>query len=114
MTADDVVFSLKRTVDPATGSFFGSYGKNVASVEATGTNQVTVKLTKADPVFYQMLASPMGQVVKKDYVEAAGKEYGTSASLPMCTGPYRVTFLGARRLHLGGGQSRSGGRGTSS
>jgi peptide/nickel transport system substrate-binding protein len=91
MTADDVVFSLKRTVDPSTGSFFGSYGKNVASVEATGTNQVTVKLTKADPIFYQMLASPMGQVVEKKYVEAAGKAYGTSTSLPMCTGPYEVT-----------------------
>lgn len=91
MTADDAVFSLKRTVDPATGSFFGSYGKNVASVEATGTDQVTVKLTKADPVFYQMLASPMGQVVEKKYVEAAGKAYGTSTSLPMCTGPYEVT-----------------------
>lgn len=91
MTADDVVFSLKRTLDPATGSFFGSYGKTVESVEATGTDQVTVKLTRPDPVLYQMLASPMGQVVKKDYVEAAGKEYGTSKSLPMCTGPYQVT-----------------------
>ena len=91
MTADDVVFSLKRTIDPAAGSFFGSYGKNVASVEASGTNEVTVKLTQADPVFYQMLASPMGQVVEQKYVEAAGKAYGTSTSLPMCTGPYEVT-----------------------
>ena len=104
MTADDVVFSLTRTVDPATGSFFGSYGKNVESVEATGTDEVTVKLTKADPVFYQMLASPMGQVVKKSYVEDAGDAYGTSESLPMCTGPYKVTLLEARRVHLGGGQ----------
>ena len=91
MTADDVIFSLTRTLDPATGSFFGSYGKNVESVEATGTDQVTIKLTQADPVFYQMLASPMGQVVKKSYVEDAGDAYGTSESLPMCTGPYEVT-----------------------
>ncbi len=91
MTADDVIYSLTRTVDPVTGSFFGSYGKNVESVEATGTDQVTVKLTRADPVFYQLLASPMGQVVKKGYVEDAGDAYGTSESLPMCTGPYKVT-----------------------
>lgn len=90
MTAADVVFSLKRTIDPKSGSFFGSYAKNVTSVEATGDNEVTVKLSQADPVFFQMLGTPLGHVVEKAYVEKAGAKYGSADSLPMCTGPYKV------------------------
>lgn len=91
LTPADVVFSLKRTIDPKTGSFFGAYGKHVTSVEATGADQVTVKLSQTDPIFYQMLATPLGQVVEKAYVEKAGAKYGSAASLPMCTGPYQVS-----------------------
>ena len=112
MTADDVVFSLKRTLDPATGSFFGSYGKTVASVEATGTDEVTVKLTRPDPVFYQMLASPMGQVVKKKLRRGSRQGVRHVDLVAHVHRPLPGRLLEARRFHLGGGQHRvvEGGR----
>jgi len=90
MTADDVVFSLKRQMDPDVGSYWSLWFQNVASVTATSPTQVTVKLKAPDVVFGQMMATPAGAVVEKAYVEAKGKDYGSAVGGVMCTGPYAL------------------------
>lgn len=89
MTADDVVFSLKRQMDPATGSTWISTFDNVTSITKTGPSQVTVKLKKPDSQFGEAMANSAGTVVHASAVQAAGQNYGTGGSLG-CTGPYTL------------------------
>lgn len=91
MTADDVVFSLKRHVDPDQGSFWSTpFYSNVASIEKTGALEVTVKLRRPDAVFNRMMATPAGVVGQRAFVEARGRKYGTPNGGIMCTGPFKL------------------------
>jgi peptide/nickel transport system substrate-binding protein len=90
LTADDVVFSLERQSDPALGGFYGLAFTNVASIEATAPNQVTMKLTNPDAWLEGELSSMPGMVVSKAFAEAKGQAYGTSAGGVMCTGPFKL------------------------
>ncbi|MER6999733.1 ABC transporter substrate-binding protein [Streptomyces sp. NPDC000410] len=89
MTADDVVFSLGRQMDPDNAAAWAQNFQNVASVRKTGPLQVTVKLTKPDSQFPQYMATAAGVVASKAGVTAAGKDYGTSGGLA-CTGPFTL------------------------
>ncbi len=91
MTADDVAFSLGRNLDPALGSYFGSFWTRVASVDKTGDSEVTITLTEPDSMFWKTLAMAAGAVSEKASVEAAGAAYGTPAGGLMCTGPFQFT-----------------------
>lgn len=91
MTADDVVFSLKRQLDPKEISYWASsVTANIASVEKTGEHQVTVKLKKPDATFNNHLATPVGAIVEEAHRSKAGADYGNPGSGVMCTGPYSV------------------------
>ncbi|MFE3685999.1 ABC transporter substrate-binding protein [Streptomyces sp. NPDC059095] len=89
MTADDVVFSLGRQMNPDNGASWAQVFENVGSVTKTGPLQVTVKLKRPDSQFPQYMATAAGVVASKAGVEAAGKDYGTSGGLD-CTGPYEL------------------------
>ncbi|SBV04633.1 peptide/nickel transport system substrate-binding protein [Streptomyces sp. Ncost-T6T-1] len=89
MTADDVVFSLGRQMDPDHAAAWAQVFQNVASVKRTGPLQVTVKLKKPDSQFPQYMATAAGVVASEDGVRAAGKDYGTSGDLA-CTGPFKL------------------------
>ncbi|MCX5379765.1 ABC transporter substrate-binding protein [Streptomyces sp. NBC_00091] len=89
MSADDVVFSLGRQMDPDNAAAWAQNFQNVASVTKTGPLQVTVKLKKPDSQFPQYMATAAGVVASKAGVEAAGKDYGTTGSLA-CTGPFKL------------------------
>ncbi|MFJ6015771.1 ABC transporter substrate-binding protein [Streptomyces sp. NPDC092952] len=89
MTADDVVFSLGRQMDPHNAAAWAQVFRNVASVRKTGPLQVTVELKKPDSQFPQYMATAAGVVASKAGVEAAGRNYGTSGGLD-CTGPFRL------------------------
>ncbi|MFC1432582.1 ABC transporter substrate-binding protein [Streptacidiphilus sp. N1-3] len=89
MTADDVVYSLKRQLDPALGSSWGQVFQNVDSISRTGPLQVTVRLKRPDSQFPQYMATAAGVVASAKGVKAAGRDYGTSGGLD-CTGPYRL------------------------
>lgn len=89
MTADDVVFSLSRNLDPEQGTGAGAtYYGSVESIEATGENEVTIRLTEPDPLFLYALASPAAQITSQAYFEEAGDQFGTSEFPGMGTGPY--------------------------
>ncbi|MFI9332808.1 ABC transporter substrate-binding protein [Kitasatospora sp. NPDC052868] len=89
MTADDVVYSLGRQMNPDNAAAWAQQFQNVAGITKTGPLQVTVKLTQPDSQFNQYLATAAGVVASKAGVEAAGKDYGTGGSLD-CTGPFRL------------------------
>lgn len=91
MTVDDVIFSMKRNLDPAEGSYWASSTTaNIASVTQTGNWQITVRLKQPDAVFVDSLVSILGVVVQQQYREQAGANYGNPDTGVMCTGPYRV------------------------
>lgn len=91
MTADDVVYSLGRQLDPNEGSYWaGSVVGNIASIEKTGDWEVTVSLSEPDTTFNSYLATPIGNVVEEAHRLAAGANYGTPSGGVMCTGPYSV------------------------
>lgn len=89
MTADDVVFSLGRQMDPENGAAWNSNFSKVESVTKTGPLQVTVALKQPDSQFPQYMATAAGVVASKAGVQKAGKDYGTSGSLD-CTGPFEM------------------------
>lgn len=89
MTADDVVFSLGRQIDPDNAAAWAQVFQNVSAITKTGPLQVTVTLKKPDSQFPQYMASAAGVVASKAGVEAAGKDYGTTGGLA-CTGPFQL------------------------
>ncbi|MFG2997895.1 ABC transporter substrate-binding protein [Streptomyces sp. NPDC048340] len=90
MTADDVVASLQRQMDPATGSPWGSAFKNVGAVERTGPLEVTLRLTKPDVLLHELMAASPGTIESAATLAKAGKDYGTPAGKVNCTGPYSL------------------------
>ncbi|MER7755826.1 ABC transporter substrate-binding protein [Kitasatospora sp. NPDC097643] len=89
MTADDVVYSLGRQLNPDNAAAWNQVFQNVDSLTRTGPLQVTVKLKQPDSQFPQYMATAAGVVAAKAGVEAAGKDYGTTGSLD-CTGPFKL------------------------
>ncbi|WP_426367630.1 ABC transporter substrate-binding protein [Streptomyces sp. E-08] len=90
MTADDVVASFKRQMDPKTGSPWGSSFKTVDSIEKTGPLEVTIRLGKADVLFHELMAASPGTVVSAASLKKEGKDYGTPKGRLNCTGPYAL------------------------
>lgn len=91
---EDVVFSIERLRNiPRCASFMG----NIASVEISGANEITIKLVEADFSTIRTLMSN-AHVFNKAYVEASGNDY---ANKPIGTGPYRLdTFVPGDRITL--------------
>lgn len=88
LTSADVVYSLKRQLDPS--AVASSFFVNVSSIEATDTHTVTVRFSKPDELFLKELATTAGTVVQARYAQRAGKKFGTAAGGVMCSGPFRL------------------------
>lgn len=88
MTADDVVFSLERNLDPSSGSFWTSWYENVDDITAKGDSTVEVTLKQPDVMFNQFMGTAAGTVVEKDYFEKNADDFGSSKGGVMCTGPF--------------------------
>lgn len=87
VTIEDVFFSLQRAAAPeALVSFLFA---NVASIEPTGSDQVTITFTQPDVLFNRSMATFAGMVVQKEFTEAAGAAFGTSSGGVMCSGPFK-------------------------
>ncbi len=85
VTADDVVFSFQRTMDPAQSGFFASFVNFIASV--TKLDDSTVKITTKFPfaLFTQRLG--VVKIVPKALVEKDPKAFGAH---PVGSGPYSL------------------------
>jgi peptide/nickel transport system substrate-binding protein len=90
VTPADVVYSLQRNTNKSLAGFYGTVFQNVASISATGANQVTIKLSKPDNWLLGELSQMPGIVLEKAYVEAKGKAFGTPSGGTMCTGPFKL------------------------
>ena len=85
LTADDVAWSLNYARSPEVLVSF--LYVNVASIEATGPLEVTIKLNQPDSLLPYELATFAGTIMQKAFSEAAGEALGTSDTGVMCTGP---------------------------
>ena len=90
VTADDVVYSLKRNTDPKLAGFYGQVFERVRSIEATGPREVTIKLKRPDYWLDGELSQMPGVVVEQAFAEKAGKAFGTPAGGTMCTGAMKL------------------------
>jgi peptide/nickel transport system substrate-binding protein len=90
VTPADVVYSLDRQANPANGGFYSQVFSDVRSIQATGTDQVSITLSKPDYWLEGELASMPGIVISKSFAQQQGKNYGTPAGSIMCTGPYEL------------------------
>ena len=89
MKAADVVFSMKRHLNP--NSYWAFAYFNVKTIEQTGTWEVTVHMKRPDVIFPGLMATPAGGVGPQAYVTAKGKNYGTATAGPVGTGPFKFT-----------------------
>jgi peptide/nickel transport system substrate-binding protein len=93
LTADEVVWTWRRYLDPATNwtclsDFDGSRGARIESVSAVDAHTVVFRLDRAQPMLLtQMAALPCGAsgILHPDSVNADG-----SWNSPIATGPYRL------------------------
>ncbi|WP_406424081.1 ABC transporter substrate-binding protein [Streptomyces sp. NBC_00873] len=90
MTAGDVVASLKRQMDPATGSPWSTTFKNVDAIEKTGPLEVTIRLRKPDVLLNELMAASPGTIESAAFLAKAGKDYGGPKGKVNCTGPYAL------------------------
>ncbi|MCX4700612.1 ABC transporter substrate-binding protein [Streptomyces sp. NBC_01352] len=89
LTADDVLWSLKRHADPDMEQ--SDEFTNVTSMTKTGANQITVRFKTPDALFTKALAGDAGIVWNKEQVEKAGQDFGTPGQTDACSGPYQLT-----------------------
>ncbi|GAA3445433.1 ABC transporter substrate-binding protein [Planomonospora venezuelensis] len=85
VTADDVVFSFRRVMDPANASLMVQFIPFVESVAATGPKSVEIKLKYAFPLLKERLA--VVKIVPKALVEKDGTAFDAR---PVGSGPYRL------------------------
>jgi peptide/nickel transport system substrate-binding protein len=90
MTADDVVASLGRNVDPKLNSINFPVFERVRDVRKTGAREVTVRFRKPDARFLPTMAGVAGTISKASVTAEQGKRYGTPRGGLMCTGPFRL------------------------
>ncbi|MEU8822039.1 ABC transporter substrate-binding protein [Streptomyces sp. NPDC048636] len=88
LTADDVLWSLKRHADPdmEQSDEFAS----VKKMAKTGDHEVTITFKRPDALFTKALAGDAGIVYHRDGVERAGEDFGTPGQGDACSGPYAL------------------------
>jgi len=93
LTADDVVYSLQQSTDPAS-QWYGAFAlvdpDPATGIVATGPLEVTVHFVAPDSTFRDALAGQGGAVMQKAFGEAAGPAVGTPDGGLMCTGPFEL------------------------
>lgn len=82
-TAEDVVYTFNRILDPATASGYAPLFDQIEAVEATTPTQVTFKLKAPFGPFLTNLANN-GQIVNQKAIES-----GDPARNPIGTGPFK-------------------------
>jgi peptide/nickel transport system substrate-binding protein len=87
LTADDIVFSLKRAADPKVSSFSSDYA-DVESIAAIDASTVQIKFKKLIPSVLGILTNYQGgNIVSKKAIEQLGDDYRTRG---IGTGPFML------------------------
>lgn len=92
VTPDDVVFSLKQAAEPEASPGTYYYLANLESAEVTGDREITIKTKLPDATFMVNLSNAGALVVtQQKFWEEHNGAIGTSDSLLLGTGPYKVS-----------------------
>ncbi len=100
MTADDVKYSLERTINPATKSpgqgfytniqgfdeFVAGSATEVTGIKVVDPKTVEITLKQPDAAFLHIIAINFSGIVPKEEVEKYGEDFGKN---PVGTGPYQ-------------------------
>jgi peptide/nickel transport system substrate-binding protein len=86
LTADDVVFTFERLLDPALNSPNAALMKSLESIEAIDGLTVQFTLAEPDPAFLDKLANWFSYIVSKKAVTEKGDSFGDD---PVGTGMYQ-------------------------
>jgi ABC-type transport system substrate-binding protein len=110
VTADDIVYTLTRVLDPATASpgagfyvgikgaqeFIDGAASAVEGIKALDPATVEFTLTRPDVTFLNKLALNFAFIVPREAVEAAGENFGHE---PVGTGPFTLQeWVAGQRL----------------
>ncbi|GAA0190257.1 peptide ABC transporter substrate-binding protein [Lactobacillus kefiranofaciens] len=105
ITADDFVYSLRRTLTPSTKSSMAFYlyqiknaqeinsGKRkpiTLGVKALGKHRLQIQLIRPVSYFKRLLAFPLFFPQNQRYEEKVGKKYGTAAKYNVFSGPFKM------------------------
>ena len=90
LTANDVVVSMNRHLDPAIGSAWYSVYQNVESIKQSGDSEVTVTMKVPDSQFNLGMGGSAGVIESAATLAKAGKDYGNSTGGVNCTGPFSL------------------------
>ena len=85
LTANDVVYSFERLMNPMTGSPGSWVLENVKNIESNGLFHIIVTLNSADPSFLSKISMPYCGIVPFEAIEYYGKEFSSN---PVGTGPF--------------------------
>lgn len=88
VTADDVLWSMRRHARKDADE--SDEYTNVAGIEKTGPDRLTVTMKQPDATFLQAMAGNGGVVWNPRVVEAQGAAFGTPSSPDACSGPYTL------------------------
>lgn len=88
ITADDVLYSLKRHAAEGAGES-DEYG-NVVGMTVSGDYEVTIETSQPDAILLQALGGDGGIVWNRTVIEEHGEEYGLPGTTDACSGPYEV------------------------
>jgi len=98
LTADDVVFTFERLMDPKTGYPYATQVESFAGVKAIDPTTVELTLSKPTGPLLTFLAFPGNFIVPKHIVSAGP----SLTSAPIGTGPYKfVSYSPNQELILG-------------
>ncbi|MER7005404.1 ABC transporter substrate-binding protein [Dactylosporangium sp. NPDC000555] len=93
LTADDVVFTAQKWLEPSSTGFTAqAIRSNVASVEKVDDRTVSFHLKKPNPFFLESLGDT-AWILSRRYVEKVGDK--TAAREPVGTGPFEWTSTSA-------------------
>lgn len=90
VTTDDVIFSVTANTSAPFGAAFSQVADQIASMEASGDNAVSITLKEPNINFNSLMSGPAGKVYQKKQAEAAGEAWGSPDGGVMCTGPYKL------------------------
>ncbi|GET12895.1 oligopeptide ABC transporter substrate-binding protein [Ligilactobacillus agilis] len=105
VTAQDFVYSWRRTVDPKTGSQYaylfdgianandiiaGKKAVDTLGIKAEGKYKLVVTLEKKLPYFKLLMGFPIFFPQNQNVVEKYGKKYGTAAKYLVYNGPFKM------------------------
>lgn len=106
ITANDFVYSYRRTLNPKTKSSMAFYfyqivnaeainaGKksvNSLGVKALTKNKLQIKLVRPVSYFKLLLAFPLFFPENQQFIEKVGSKYGTAAKYTISSGPFKLT-----------------------